>query len=445
MLGRMALPVRTRLAVVAGRAVSEVSRRAGTGQGSAVGGRVTLALDPRALELLAAGHRAVLVSGTNGKTTTTRLVAAALATAGKVTTNSAGANLLSGLVGTLSGSGGAALGAFEVDEGLVPAVVAAVRPEAVVLLNLSRDQLDRIGEVRLHAEAWRRALVGAPGPAVVANADDPLVAWAAAGEGAGPITWVGTGQRWRSDAATCPACGGQIRWEADWDRGGSTWSCSSCRFARPEPSVWLDGHHVVLAEGERLDLDLQLPGWANLANATMATAGAKALGVPPAAAVEAMAGVGTVAGRYQVVEVGGAKVRLLLAKNPAGWSETLDLIRPVPLPVIVGINAEVADGRDPSWLWDVPFERLRGRLVIATGERGRDLAVRLRYAEVEHRFVAGYLDAVRAAGGPDIDLAANYTSFQDARKALLRGRPEPAEPAAAAARARAGTRTRPEA
>src|SRR5918912_4019682 len=107
------------------------------------------------------------------------------------------------------------------------------------------------------------------------------------------------------------------------------------------------------------------------------------------------------------MSVNGTRVRLLLAKNPAGWAEALDLIRPAPVPVVVGINAGVADGRDPSWLWDVPFERLKGRLVVATGERGRDLAVRLRYADVEHRFVAGYRDAVKAAGAPEVDLAAN--------------------------------------
>jgi UDP-N-acetylmuramyl tripeptide synthase len=150
----------------------------------------------------------------------------------------------------------------------------------------------------------------------------------------------------------------------------------------------------------------------------MAAAGAEVLGIDVAAGLAAMGGVAQVAGRYQVVSVGGVRVRLLLAKNPAGWAEALDLIRPSPMPVVVGINARIPDGRDPSWLWDVPFERLRGRLVVATGDRGRDLAVRLRYAGVDHRFVEGYAAAVRAAGAPDIDLAANYTSFQDARREL---------------------------
>ena len=430
----MDLPVRTRLAVAAGRLVSAVSRRAGTGQGSAVGGRVTLALDPGALGRLATGHRVGMVSGTNGKTTTTRLLAAALATSGRVTTNSAGANLLSGLAGTFSaalddGEAEAAgatsasrFAALEVDEGLVPKAIEAVHPAVVALLNLSRDQLDRIGEVRMHADKWRRALAAAPGTAVVANADDPLVAWAARGISA--VTWVATGQRWRSDATACPACGSRLRW-APPGPTGAPWACTSCDFARAEPDLVLagdDGDELVLGGSRRVPVRLELPGRFNRANAAMAAATAGVLGVDPAQAIGAMAGVGAVEGRYQVVVVDGVKVRLLLAKNPAGWAETLDLIRPAPLPVVVGINARIADGRDPSWLWDVPFERLAGRLVVATGDRGRDLAVRLRYAEVEHRFVEGYREAVRAAGGEgEIDLAANYTSFQDARKALALG------------------------
>ena len=425
----MGLPIRTRLAVLAGRAVSEASRRLGTGQGSAIGGRVTLAVDSRALELLAAGRRVGLVSGTNGKTTTTRLLAAALGTAGEVSTNSAGANLLSGIVGTLSapeaGNSNASAGSYaalEVDEGLLPKAVDAVHPAVVALLNLSRDQLDRIGEVRLHAEAWRRALGSAPGVAVVANADDPLVAWAAGG--AERVTWVGTGQRWRRDAAACPKCGGRVHWDDAGLRspnsGAARWKCSSCGFARSDADMWVEGDELVTVGGRRIPVRLQLPGAFNRANAAVAAAAAAALGIDLEVAVAAMAEVGTVAGRYAVVDVDGAKVRLLLAKNPAGWAETLDLIRPPPIPVVVGINSRIADGRDPSWLWDVPFERLRGRLVVATGERGRDLAVRLAYADVEHRFVPGYREAVRAAGGPEVDLAANYTSFQDARAALTR-------------------------
>jgi UDP-N-acetylmuramyl tripeptide synthase len=422
------LPLRTRVAALAGRAIADISRRVGAGEGSVIGGRVTLAIDQRALELMAAGHQSVVVSGTNGKTTTTRLLAAGLATRGPVNTNSAGANLLPGLVSSLFRGGAGAAVALEVDEGLLAEAVAAVHPTAVVLLNLSRDQLDRFGEVRRHASDWRLALSSSPGTVVVANVDDPLVTWAAGAcdpatdSKACGVTWVGTGQRWRADAAACPACGSRIRWtEPRPGRGDVEWACTSCPLARPRPDAWLEGSDLVLADGRRLRITLQLPGWCNLANAAMAAAGAMALGVEPARSVRAMSRVRAVAGRYQVLNVDGARVRLLLAKNPAGWAEALELIRPPPVPVVIGINAGVADGRDPSWLWDVPFERLKGRLVVATGQRGRDLAVRLRYAEVNHTFEPDYNKAVAAAGGPDVDFVANYTSFQDARRALARG------------------------
>ncbi|MEA2685762.1 MAG: hypothetical protein QOE93_957 [Actinomycetota bacterium] len=414
----MDLPLRTRTAALAGRLVSEVSRRAGRGAGSVIGGRVTLAVDPGALEQMATGHRVALVSGTNGKTTTTRLLAAALSTRGPVETNAAGSNLLPGLVGALSYERPGAVVALEVDEGLLADAAEAVRPDVVVLLNLSRDQLDRIGEVRLHALSWRRIFESQPSTTAVANVDDPLVVWAA--EPAGTKVWVGTGQRWRDDAAACPNCGNRIRWTPTSNGSAAEWACSSCELARPKPELWLEGRDLVLPDGQRFPINLQLPGWCNLANATMAAAGVVALGQDPAWAVQAMARVGTVAGRYERVIVDGVQVRLLLAKNPAGWAEALDLIRPPPMPVVIGINARVADGRDPSWLWDVPFEKLEGRHVVATGERGRDLAVRLRYAGISHAYAGNFRDAVREAGGPKVDLAANYTSFQDARLELAK-------------------------
>ena len=435
------LPLRTRVAALAGRAIADASRWVGAGEGSVIGGRVALAIDQRSLELMAAGHQSAVVSGTNGKTTTTRLLAAAMATRGPVSTNSAGANLIPGLVSTLfRGRAGAAV-ALEVDEGHLAEAVAAVHPTAVVLLNLSRDQLDRFGEVRRHASDWRLALAASPGTVVVANVDDPLVTWAAGacGPDTDPgrcgVAWVGTGQRWRADASACPNCGSRIRWtESRTDRGGVGWACSSCPLARPRPDAWLEGSDLVLDDGRRFAVRLQLPGWCNLSNAAMAVAGARALGVEPSKAVRAMSRVRAVAGRYQVVNVAGARVRLLLAKNPAGWAEALDLIRPPPVPVVIGINAGVADGRDPSWLWDVPFERLRGRLVVATGDRGRDLAVRLRYADVAHDFEHDYRRAVAIAAAkavarpPEIDFAANYTSFQDARRALASARSAPRRP-----------------
>jgi UDP-N-acetylmuramyl tripeptide synthase len=140
--------------------------------------------------------------------------------------------------------------------------------------------------------------------------------------------------------------------------------------------------------------------------------------VPEQQALDAMGSTTEVFGRYEVVDVDGVRTRLLLAKNPAGWVGIFDLLAPAPAPVVVAINARIADGRDPSWLWDVPFERLRGRRVVATGERSADLAVRLRYAEVEHVRVPDLREAVVRAGAPEVDFVGNYTAFQDLRSAL---------------------------
>jgi UDP-N-acetylmuramyl tripeptide synthase len=166
---------------------------------------------------------------------------------------------------------------------------------------------------------------------------------------------------------------------------------------------------------EDVDVALKLPGRANRANAALALTAAEAMGVDRAAAAAAFSQVSEVVGRYATVRAGGKEARLLLAKNPAGWLEVFDFLRPAPVPVVVAINARIADGTDPSWLWDVPFERLRGRFVVATGERSRDLAVRLHYAEVEHVREADLIKAIDAAPADSVDVVANYTSFQQLR------------------------------
>jgi UDP-N-acetylmuramyl tripeptide synthase len=406
------LAVRTRLAAGLGGAVSDLSRRFGRGSGSVVGGRAILAVDPHALRRLAAGRRVALVSGTNGKTTTTSLLAAALSTGGPVVTNFLGANLPPGLAAALAGGPPSGPAALEVDEAWLGRVVEATMPAAVALLNLSRDQLDRNNEVRRLASSWRRTFSGRATTKVVANADDPLVVW---GAGLAPqVIWVGAGQPWTDDAAGCPNCGGRIEF------GASSWSCGGCDLRRPVLDVRLEDGWLVGPGGRRLELRLGLPGRANRANAAVALTVATALGVAPGPALAAMAALRDVVGRYQSVVVNGVEARLLLAKNPAGWLEVFDVLRPAPLPMVVAINARIADGRDPSWLWDVPFEQLAGRRVVATGERSRDLAVRLRYAGVEHCRQPDLVAAIAAAEAPSVDVVANYTSFQDLRVRLGR-------------------------
>ena len=379
-----------------------MSRLTGRGGGAVIGGRIALAVDKRALARLAAGRSLFLVSGTNGKTTTTALLAAALGTAGPIVHNATGANLKTGLVSALAKDLESPVAVLEVDEAALVQVLAETTASVVVLLNLSRDQLDRYGEVRLAAAKWRTSLGARPEIHVVANCDDPLVVWAA--RAAGSVTWVSTGQRWRIDATSCPNCGGRISWS------GVEWSCS-CGLARPEPDI--EGGGIAVEVGGRsFPVELQLPGRCNAANAAMAVAAAQVAGVDPEDALAAMVGITNVAGRYREVNLGPASARLLLAKNPAGWNEILDFLAAPPAGVVVAVNARGPDGYDTSWLWDVDFERLEGRPVIAAGERALDVAVRLRYAGVPHEVCPDPLMAARQLPPGKVELVANYTAFQ---------------------------------
>jgi UDP-N-acetylmuramyl tripeptide synthase len=403
-----------RAAYCLGELVGALSRWAGLGGGSVLPGRVVLRLVPGALGRLSAARQVLLVTGTNGKTTTTRLLAAALSAGGGVVSNEAGANQASGLVTALvHGRRRRGPAVLEVDEMSLPAAAPQLVPAVLVLLNLSRDQLDRSGEVASHVVRWRRMLAGLPTTVVVANADDPLVA--AAVLGARPtsqrVVWVSVGQPWRADSGVCPRCG------APWSAGPRSWGCAACGFARPDPGWSVVGDAIVASDGEAASAGLRLPGAVNIGNAAFAAAAAAQLGVPLRAALARMREVSEVAGRYLQVDWAGVRVRLMLAKNPAGWVEALNLLGAGP--AILAVNARTADGADPSWLWDVPFELLRGRRVLVTGDRAADLSVRLLYAGVPHETVRSALDAARTLG-PCCDVLANYTAFLDVRNRLVR-------------------------
>ncbi|NGO71790.1 MurT ligase domain-containing protein [Streptomyces boncukensis] len=403
------LSTRSRLAVTAGKAAAAVSRAAGRGSGSVIGGKVALRLDPELLQRLAQHLDVVLVSATNGKTTTTRLIAEALGAGGEVVSNALGANMPAGITSALAGGSSARFGVIEVDEKYLAGVARDVTPKAIALLNLSRDQLDRAAETRMLAERWREGLSGQKA-VIVANADDPLVVWAASSSA--NVVWVAAGQEWKDDAWSCPACGGVMQ------RPGDDWFCGECGFRRPTPSWALSGDHVLDPHGSAWPIQLQLPGRANKANAATSAAVAAAFGVPPQTALERMYQVQAVAGRYDVVQYEGRDVRLLLAKNPAGWLETFSLIDGPPAPVILSVNARGADGTDTSWLWDVDYGRLAGHPICVTGDRKLDLAVRLEVAGVDFQVCDTAQEAVRRCPPGRIEAIANYTAFQDLRRAV---------------------------
>ncbi len=288
--------------VLAVRATSRLARLAGRG-GSVLGGHVGLRLDRDLLAHLAHGRRIVTISATNGKTTTTRLLTAALEADSPVVTNAQGSNLRTGLVTALATDLEAVRAVLEVDEATLAVVAGELRPAVVVLGNLSRDQLDRYGEVRILAARWRTMFESLAreddAPFVVANADDPLVTWSVP-PGIEAV-WVAAGSPWTADAQICPACTAPI------DYHEQTWQCTGCALARPDPDVEVRADTVVFHDPSgdlEVPVALSLPGTFNVANAALALAAARHEGADIRRGAEAMSHTDHVAGRYRTVRWG---------------------------------------------------------------------------------------------------------------------------------------------
>lgn len=377
-----------------------------------IGGLVSMALDKSILGQLGTGRSSVVVTGTNGKSTTTRMTAAALATMGPVATNAEGANMDAGLIAALAGDRTAKLAALEVDEMHVPHVLDAVPAAVVVLLNLSRDQLDRVGEINHIERTLRGGLARHGGAVVVANCDDVLMTSAA--YDSPNVVWVAAGGTWANDSVSCPRSGEVIV------REESHWYSTGTDFKRPTPHWWYDDTHVHGPDGLTLPMTLALPGDVNRGNATQAIAAAVTLGADPAKAVAAVSGVDEVAGRYRTVKLGEHTVRVLLAKNPAGWHEALSMVDKHGAGVVISVNGQVPDGEDLSWLWDVRFEHFDDTTVVAAGERGTDLAVRLGYAGVDHTLVHDTVKAIASCPPGHVEVIANYTAFLQLNRRLPR-------------------------
>jgi len=203
-------------------------------------------------------------------------------------------------------------------------------------------------------------------------------------------------------------------------REGKDWHSSGLDFQRPTPQWWYDDENLYGPNGLPVPMRLALPGAVNRGNAAQAVAAAVAMGADPAAAVAAVSDVDEVAGRYRTVRIGNHTARLLLAKNPAGWQEALSMVDKTAAGVVIAVNGQVPDGEDLSWLWDVRFERFGQTSVIAAGERGTDLAVRLGYAGVEHSLVHDTVKAIDSCPPGHVEVVANYTAFLQLQRALER-------------------------
>ncbi|MBU1865515.1 MAG: DUF1727 domain-containing protein [Actinobacteria bacterium] len=372
--------LRLRIAAFLGRLSGRVSQLLGRG-GSAIPGLVGERIDPRLIEKLVGSLPVAVVTGTNGKTTTTKLLVGMLEAGGmRVVTNHTGSNLARGVATRLievarRGRIDAAVAVFEGDEAAVRGLGRRLLPEVVVVTNLARDQLDRYGELNTTAAHIRAAL--AHTATAVLNADDPLVAGLA-----------GT-----SDADVFFGGAAGVRAAMPDDR--TLYGDEPVPRSGPEPDVLVagaaadgDGQQVeLLIEGRPVSLRLQLPGVYNAYNAAGALLAARVLEVEAETALSAASGVEPAWGRGQVIHYEGRRVRLLLVKNPAGFNQAIRLLADVPggAQVMIAINDNIADGRDVSWLWDARVEDLAptGHHYATSGIRALDMAVRLKYAGIE--------------------------------------------------------------
>ena len=379
-----------------------------------VTGRILLKLKPDAVSILSSTRKVILISGTNGKTTTTSLIYSALRVKNRVVSNYTGANLFAGIAAALSKELTAPLAALEVDEMVIPWAIKQSAPEMVVLLNLGRDQLDRLSEVRIVAQKWKDALANLPKQCrILADADDPFVVWAA--KDWNNTIWFSSGATGHLDASTCPSCGAVLQWSND----GSSYSCK-CGFSKPK-AVWvLHGEELVGPDNQKVTVISGIPGRAAISNAARAIAVASYFGISIEDSSVAIAKVSSVDGRFGSLRIGETDFRLLLSKNPASWRETLATSASGPDRVVLDVNANTQDGKDTSWLWDVDFASLKERYVVVTGERRLDVSARLMVNGITHHVVTDEVAAAKLLGEVKADLIASYTAFHRLAKSVAK-------------------------
>jgi UDP-N-acetylmuramyl tripeptide synthase len=453
------------------RAIGAASRRSGRGGGTTLPGRVLLRLEPEAIAILGRTNLtggATIVSATNGKTTTTGMIAAILAAEGRPPVhNRAGSNMTWGVATALLERRGGE-GLFEVDEAWLPRVAAQLEPKLIVLGNLFRDQLDRYGEMEALAEDWAEAVAARPpGSGLALNADDPLIA----DLGRDPDTerpregvlYFGIEDHSQAlpelqhafDAKHCRRCGHPYAYEVAFVGHLGHYSCPNCGAERPRPDVaatrielrGMEGSSatVRVPDGE-IEIELPLPGLYNVYNALAAIAATLRLGVDPERIAAALRGMRAAFGRVETIPVGGSSVSILLIKNPAGANEVLRTLKLEAgeassqksadsadnceltggIDLWIALNDRIADGRDVSWIWDADFELLADvvRRVTCAGTRAPEMALRLKYAGwPEERIavvpdIAGSLDAAVDASPGRLFALPTYTALLELRKLL---------------------------
>jgi UDP-N-acetylmuramyl tripeptide synthase len=439
--------------IAAARAVGELARRAGRGGGTSLPGKLLIRLEPTAIGELASRleRGTIIISATNGKTTTAAMTSSILGLAGiSIVHNRAGANMAGGVASTLLQAAhgrhsiDGELGLFEVDEFWLDRLTPQLKPRAILLSNLFRDQLDRYGELESIADRWAAVADAAAGTRLVLNADDPLVA--DLGRGSPHVTYFGVEDpsvampemQHASDSKHCRRCGAAYEYEAIYLGHLGRYRCPSCGQERPAPAVAAEDIELqgtrgcafsLRTPGGVANVQLPLPGLYNVYNALGAAALCLELGVALDVVRTGLETVAAAFGRAETVPVGDVELTILLVKNPAGANEILRtlVLEGGELDLLAILNDRTADGRDVSWVWDADFEVLAPRLrkITCAGTRAAELAVRFKYAgvPVERIHVVGPVaDALDAAvssrGRGRLFVIPTYTALLELRGVL---------------------------
>lgn len=453
------IDLRLSAALLVAKTTAAGIRVAGRGGGTSAPGLVAERVDPGLLHKLTSRleHGVVMVAGTNGKTTTSRMVADLLEAAGMPPVhNRSGSNLVRGVVSafaaqaSLAGAPGGTVGVIEADEAALPQLLAMVAPRVVLLNNLFRDQLDRYGELDAIANRWRPALERLPSnTTVVVNADDPTLAAITSDIRAQVVRFGMNEANHRldtlshaADAANCRVCGADLAYHALYVSHLGDWYCPQCGYARPV--LDFTGSDIELHGVESLDMCVRegetstpihvgVPGLYNAYNLLAAAAVGRAMGVEMPVIVGAMHAFRSAFGRIERVAYRGRTLTLALVKNPVGFNEVLRMLTAetggLEVPTLIAINDLYADGRDVSWLWDVDFELLAsgGGTLGATGIRGADMANRLKYAGIPEERLTRYPDDFESSLDAFVDtipeggtgyILPTYTAMLQIRKIL---------------------------
>ncbi|MBI5044314.1 MAG: Mur ligase family protein [Candidatus Levybacteria bacterium] len=408
--------------------LSSLTQKLNLGNGSTWPGHIAIRINPHIINQLLKNSRTkiLFIVGTNGKTTTTSLLSHILTADGKkIIHNSSGANLLNGIASillqnsTFFGKIDADVALFEIDENIFPLITKSLRPDAVVALNLFRDQLDRYGEINTIAEKWRKAIASLPqSTKLYLNADDPQIAYLGR-KAHQEVFYFGLEEKsdarldHAADSTYCPACGNKLLFSTVYYAHLGIWKCPNGDFSRPKPNLYSSDYYP-------------LSGLYNKYNTIAAMLVAKSLGLTNEDVSKSLRTFSPAFGRQEKITYHHKHVEIILAKNPAGFNQTLQTINELKAKnILFVLNDRIADGKDVSWIWDVDFEKLQKdkKTITISGDRVYDMALRCKYAGLESKSKNNLEEAISYAlsqmeKNETLFIIPTYTAMLEVRKII---------------------------